>query len=82
MQWNQHTIPTSLTVELMWYHRYNIIAHANLLINGIEEGGFTETPELFEVLGQAYTYRAYAYLSLVQHYGRGYIIGNPASSAA
>ncbi|MTI41646.1 RagB/SusD family nutrient uptake outer membrane protein [Fulvivirga lutimaris] len=79
MQWNEHTVPTSLTSELMWYHRYNIIAHANLLINGITEGGFTETPELFEVLGQAYTYRAYAYLELVQHYARGYLIGNPAS---
>ena len=82
MQWNQHTIPTSLTVELLWYHRYNIIAHTNLLINGIEEGDFTETPELFEILGQAYTYRAYAYLSLVQHYGRGYLIGNPSSDPA
>lgn len=79
MQWNDHTIPTSLTNELLWYHRYNIIAHANLLINGIAESGFPETPELNEILGQAYTYRAYAYLSLVQHYGRGYIIGNPAS---
>lgn len=82
MQWNDHTIPTSQTNELLWYHRYNIIAHANLLINGIAESGFTETPELNEVLGQAYTYRAYAYLSLVQHYGRGYLIGNPASDPA
>ena len=79
MQWNEHTVPTSLTTELMWYHRYNIIAHANLLINGIEESGFVETPELFEVLGQAYTYRAYAYLELVQHFARGYLIGNPTS---
>jgi hypothetical protein len=58
MQWNEHTIPTSLTTELFWYHRYNIIAHANLLINGIPESAFPETPELFEVLGQAYAYRA------------------------
>ncbi len=79
MQWNDHTIPTSLTNELLWYHRYNIIAHANLLINGIADSGFPETPELNEILGQAYTYRAYAYLSLVQHYGRGYLIGNPSS---
>lgn len=79
MQWNEHTLPTSRTSELLWYSRYNIIAHANLLINGIEESGFTETPELFEVVGQAYAYRAYAYLSLVQHYGRGYLIGNPSS---
>ncbi len=79
MQWNEHTQPTSLTVELLWYHRYNIILHANLLINGITNGEFTETPELNTILGQAYTYRAYAYLSLVQHFARGYLIGNPAS---
>ncbi|WP_370086859.1 RagB/SusD family nutrient uptake outer membrane protein [Ekhidna sp.] len=79
MQWNGHTIPTILSNEIMWYHRYNIIAHANLLINGIAESGFTETPELNEILGQAHTYRAFAYLSLVQHFARGYIIGNPAS---
>ncbi len=79
MQWIDHTVPTSLTNELLWYHRYNIIAHANLLINGIVNGSFADTPELNEILGQAYSYRAYAYLSLVQHYGRGYLIGNPAS---
>jgi hypothetical protein len=79
MQWNEHTIPTSLTTELFWYHRYNIIAHANLLINGIPESAFPETPELFEVLGQAYAYRAFAYLSLIQHYAKGYLIGNPSS---
>jgi hypothetical protein len=76
-QWNEHTIPTSLTNELLWYHRYNIILHANLLINGIPESGFTETPELNEILGQAYAYRAFAYLSLVQHYAKGYLVGNP-----
>jgi hypothetical protein len=79
MQWNSHTIPTSNTSELLWYHRYNIILHANLLINGIAESGFTETGALNEILGQAYTYRAYSYLSLVQHYARGYLIGNPAT---
>lgn len=81
MQWNEHTQPTSLTVELLWYHRYNIILHANLLINGITEGDFKETPELNSILGQAYAYRAYAYLSLVQHYAKGYLIGDPASDA-
>ncbi len=78
MQWNHHTVPTSLSNEIMWYHRYNIILHANLLINGIPESGFVG-PELQEILGQAYTYRAFAYLSLVQHFARGYLIGNPAT---
>lgn len=79
MQWNSHTQQTSLTVRLLWYHRYNIILHANLLINKINEGSLPVTPKLKEIEGQAYTYRAYAYLSLVQHYGRGYLIGNPST---
>lgn len=78
MQWNHHTVPTSLSNEIMWYHRYNIILHANLLINGIAESDFVG-PEVQEILGQAYTYRAFAYLSLVQHFARGYLIGNPSS---
>ncbi|WP_282017421.1 RagB/SusD family nutrient uptake outer membrane protein [Salegentibacter mishustinae] len=80
MQWNEHTDQTSLTTELLWYHRYNIILHANLLINGITEGDFSETEQLNSILGQAYTYRAYAYLSLVQHYAKGYLIGDPTSN--
>ncbi len=77
MQWNEHTLPNSLTTRLLWYHRYNIILHSNLIINRIDDGDFLASEELNEILGQAYTYRAYAYLSLVQHYARGYIIGNP-----
>jgi len=79
MQWNDHTLNTSTTNEILWYHRYNIILASNLLINRATDGTLAESPKLREILGQAYTYRAYAYLSLVQHYARGYIIGNPAS---
>jgi hypothetical protein len=79
MQWNSHTLETSLTTELLWYHRYNIIASSNAIINKATDGSIPEDARLREILGQAYTYRAYAYLSLVQHYARGYIIGNPAS---
>lgn len=79
MQWNQHTLPTSLTTRLLWYHRYNIILHANLIINRISEGELPESAQLSEILGQAYTYRAHAYLSLVQHYAKGYLIGDPAT---
>lgn len=79
MQWNSHTDQTSLTNEILWYHRYNIIAGANLLINRATDGTLTESDKLREILGQAYTYRAYAYLSLVQHYAKGYLIGNPST---
>ena len=81
MQWNSHTVPTSLTNELLWYHRYNTILHANLIIEKIEEGTLPVTSDLKAVEGQAYTYRAYALLSLVQHYAKGYLIGNPATDA-
>lgn len=79
MQWNSHTDQTSLTNEILWYHRYNIILAANLLINRATDGSLTESDKLREILGQAYTYRAYAYLSLIQHYAKGYLIGNPST---
>ena len=78
-QWTSHTDETSLTVEILWYHRYNIITNANTLINRIDEGELPDTPELRNIAGQAYAYRAYAYLSLVQHYAKGYLIGDPSS---
>ncbi|SNR16728.1 RagB/SusD family nutrient uptake outer membrane protein [Tenacibaculum jejuense] len=79
MQWNSHTLPTSLTNQLLWYHRYNTILHANSIIEKLNEGTIPVTPELKAIEGQAYTYRAYAYLSLVQHYSKGYLIGAPST---
>ena len=79
MQWNDHTVETSLTNEILWYHRYNIILHANMIIEKINQGDLVETPNLLTIKGQAYTYRAFALLSLVQHYSKGYLIGNPSS---
>ena len=78
-QWISHTVETSATTRILWYHRYNIITSANSIINRIAEGDLPITPELQTILGQAYAYRAYAYLSLVQHYAKGYQIGNPSS---
>jgi len=79
MQWLDHTQETALTNEILLYHRYNIIASANAIINKATDGSIPEDARLKEIIGQAYTYRAYAYLSLVQHFGKGYLIGNPAS---
>ena len=78
-QWLDHTIETSLTNEILWYHRYNIIASSNAIINKATDGSIPEDDRLREIIGQAYTYRAYAYLSLVQHYAKGYLIGTPSS---
>ena len=79
MQWQNHTLETDITVEILWYHRYNLIANANTLINKIAEGTLVEDAQLKEIEGQAYTYRAMAYLSLIQHYAKGYLIGSPST---
>ena len=78
-QWLEHTQETTLTTEILWYHRYNIIASSNAIINKATDGSIPEDDRLREIIGQAYTYRAYGYLSLVRHYAKGYLIGNPAS---
>lgn len=78
-QWISHTDQTSLTNEILWYHRYNIIASSNAIINKATDGSIPEDDRLREIIGQAYTYRAYAYLSLVQHFAKGYLIGSPST---
>ena len=78
-RWISHNQETSRTTKQLWYQRYHIIASTNAIINKAAEGTIPEDAKFKEILGQAYTYRAYAYLSLVQHYARGYLIGNPAS---
>jgi len=79
LQWLTHTNPNFTTVYNLWYQRYHFIASANSIINTIEEGDFAETPELNNILGQAYAYRAWAYHRLVTTYAKGYLIGDPAS---
>ncbi|AIZ40424.1 RagB/SusD family nutrient uptake outer membrane protein [Cellulophaga baltica] len=78
-QWTSHTQETSLTSEQLWYARYNTIASANALINNATNGTVVEDDRLREIIGQAYSYRAYAYLSLIQHYAKGYLIGSPST---
>ncbi len=79
LQWLNHTNPNSTTVYNLWYQRYHFIASANSIINKIEEGDFTESPQLNNILGQAYAYRAWAYHRLVTTYAKGYLIGDPSS---
>ena len=78
-QWLDHTQPDALTNEVLWYHRYHIIASSNAIINKGTDGSLVDDERLREIIGQAYTYRAYAYHSLVQHFAKGYLIGTPAS---
>ncbi|MCL6216952.1 RagB/SusD family nutrient uptake outer membrane protein [Zunongwangia pacifica] len=79
LQWLTHTNPTYTTVYNFWYQRYHFIASSNSIINTVLGGDFTEGPELNNILGQAYAYRAWSYLRLVTTYAKGYIIGNPST---
>lgn len=80
LQWLMHTNSTFTTVRNVWYQRYHFIATANNLINNINNGSYSvNDPDIANILGQAYAYRAWAYLQLVTTYAKGYIIGNPAS---
>ncbi|MEM9525903.1 MAG: RagB/SusD family nutrient uptake outer membrane protein, partial [Bacteroidota bacterium] len=78
-QWISHTDEFTNTVDILWYHRYNQILNANSIINTVAEGNLPMTETLRTIVGQAYAYRAYAYLSLVQHYAKGYLIGSPST---
>ncbi|REG85230.1 RagB/SusD family nutrient uptake outer membrane protein [Winogradskyella sediminis] len=78
-RWTSHTQQTSLTTEQLWYQRYHVIASTNAIINKATDGSIPEDDRLREILGQAYTYRAFAYHDLVTHYAKGYLIGNPST---
>ena len=82
LQWLNHTNANSTSVSQLWYQRYHFIATANNLINNIADAGYvTSDPEIANILGQAYAYRAWAYHQLVSTYAKGYLVGNPATDA-
>jgi starch-binding outer membrane protein, SusD/RagB family len=79
LQWNMHTDANFTTNRNFWYQRYHFIASANSIINVVAEGDFTIDERMNNILGQAHAYRAWAYHQLVMNYGKGYIIGDPAT---
>ena len=79
LQWISHTDPNATTGENLWYQLYHFIASANSIINKIENSDFAETPQLNNVRGQAYAYRAWAYHLLVTTFAKGYMIGEPST---
>ena len=77
IQWIMHTNSTRSDVEFSWWYYYNIIGSVNNIINAA--GELQMSDDLHNVLGQAYTYRAWAHFQLVQFFGKAYMIGNPSS---
>ena len=79
LKWTSHTVPTSTTNEQLWYQRYHLIASVNAIIKKATDGSIPLDAQLRNIIGQAYTYRAFAYHDLVTHYAKGYLIGNPST---
>lgn len=77
LQWNMHTSATRSDLDWVWYHFYNIIGSVNNIINAAD--ALPESDELHNILGQAYTYRAWAHFYLVRFFAKAYMIGNPAT---
>ncbi|HSC54308.1 MAG TPA: RagB/SusD family nutrient uptake outer membrane protein [Phnomibacter sp.] len=53
----------------VWNNAYKAINRANECIEGIKKSALAETPEMQQLLGEAYTLRAYWYYLLVNHWG-------------
>ena len=80
LQWLSHTNANSREGYALWYQRYHFIASASNLINQITAQGLpTNDPDIANILGQAYAYRAWAYHVLVTSFAKGYLIGSPAT---
>jgi len=77
LKWEMHTNATRSDLSYAWFFYYNIIGSANNIINAAE--GMQMSDELHNVLGQAYTYRAWGHFNLVRFFGKAYMVGNPSS---
>ena len=77
LQWNSFTDATNNDVTYPWWYYYNIIGSANNIINAAAD--LQPSDELNNVLGQAYTYRAWAHFNLVRFFAKAYMIGNPST---
>lgn len=77
LQWTMHNGATRNDLSYVWFFNYNIIGSANNIINAAEELQMSD--DLNNILGQCYTYRAWAHFNLVRYFGKAYTIGNPSS---
>lgn len=75
IKWTMHTNASRSDVEYSWFMYYNIIGSVNNIINAAEDLQMSD--DLHNILGQAYTYRAWAHFQLVQFFAKAYMIGNP-----
>lgn len=74
-RYEDHTNPLGGINQRAWLFNYEIISHANLLIELTEANTSVPTADKNTILGQAYSFRAMAYHMLVQLFGKRYVKG-------
>jgi hypothetical protein len=68
---NSHRNPSSAIVYFNYFFYYEIINNANLLIDNVKSAQGSDDDKK-AILGQAYAYRGWAYLQLIQLFGQRY----------
>ncbi len=77
IKWIDHTNANASDIDYSWFMYYNIIGSVNKIINAADALQMSE--DLHNVLGQAYTYRAWAHFQLVQFFAKPYMVGDPST---
>lgn len=73
--WNLNALSTNGDLRQFWNSAYTSIRDANIAIEGIESSGSLESPDaqtkrlMYNMLGEAYTLRAYWYSMLIYYFG-------------
>lgn len=73
--WNLEALPTNRDLDIVWTYAYRAIRDANIAIEGIQQSGNLEASDesvrrtFNNLLGEAYTLRAYWYSMLIFHFG-------------
>ncbi len=73
--WNLEALPSNRDLEIVWTFAYRSIRDANIAIEGLEASGKLESNDAAEartmnqLLGEAYTLRAYWYSILAYYFG-------------
>lgn len=73
-QWLAHNLETATVCFFPWRMIYQLISNSNAIINNIDKIA-GDSKELGYIKGQALTYRAWGYYTLVQLYGQRYEVG-------
>src|SRR5690606_20987012 len=73
--WNLDALPSNRDLEIVWTYAYRAIRDANISIEGLIASGKLESADAVEartmnqLLGEAYTLRAYWYSILAFYFG-------------